>query len=137
MKAMFPLSTRLSQLLDESLRGEFVDGESGYCTPAANVVELEDGFEIELDLPGVSPPDLNVEFKEGQLRVEGSRKAMEQKEGAKIHRQERRFGRFLRAFALPRDVDADNISADYADGVLTLQVPRKAEARVKKIEIRG
>lgn len=132
---MVPWGTRLSQLLDDALFN--TSGETGeWAGTHANVAELDDRYEISLDLPGLESEDFQVEYEDGQLRISGERKFEKEEEGRTYHRVERRYGKFARAFALPRDVDGEKIEARYERGVLLVSVPKAESAKPRKIEVK-
>ena len=110
-------------------------------TPLAEVSETENSYAVKLDLPEVNPADVKVTVKENVLRISGERKAAPvstetDTPGAKIHLQERVYGSFARSFSLPKNADPDAVSADYKQGVLTVSIPKRAEAQPKEIEVR-
>ncbi len=100
------------------------------------VKERDDGFVFTADLPGVKKEDIDVTLDGNRLTVSGSRESEQTKEGEKFHIHERSYGSFSRTFTLPADAIGDNISADLKDGVLTLAVPKKLEAKPKKITLK-
>jgi HSP20 family protein len=104
---------------------------------ALNVWEDEHAVHAEVDLPGVDPAQLEVTVTEGnQLTVQGERAAPEIP-GAVWVRQERPFGKFVRAIALPALVDADEVEAKYENGVLRLTLPKHEAAKPRKIVVKG
>jgi len=88
------------------------------------------------ELPGVDEKDLDVAVHNGLLTVSGSRQAEERKEGESYALYERQFGSFSRSFALPDMADGDRIDASLKNGILMLTIPKKAEAKPRKIEIK-
>jgi len=105
--------------------------------PAVDVVEHPDSFEINAELPGLKPEDVELKLENGMLTLSGKRtyEAKDEREG--YRRLERRYGSFTRCFTLPKDVRGDDITADLKDGVLTVKVPKEARALPKKIEVRA
>ena len=101
--------------------------------PAVDVHETDKGYTLKFDLPGVKPEDVKIETESGTLVVKGERKA-ETLEGTN-HRLERVSGSFERAFRMRARIDADAITAAYKDGVLTIEVPKAAEAVKREIKI--
>ncbi|MDE0101577.1 MAG: Hsp20/alpha crystallin family protein [Bryobacterales bacterium] len=93
-------------------------------SPRFDISETEDAYVLHLDIPGVSPKDIEVRFDEGMLSVRGERKHGEA--DSRLHRRERFFGSFERWFRLPGDVNEEGINASYTDGVLTLTIPKQA-----------
>lgn len=103
--------------------------------PAFEVKETSDAFILKADLPGVEDKDLDVAVHAGVLSVSGSRQAEERKEGESYALYERQFGSFTRSFSLPDLADAEKVSAKLDNGVLTLTIGKKAEAKPRKISI--
>ena len=92
---------------------------------------------IKAEVPEVRKEDLKVTFENNVLTVSGERKASEASGQDQFRRIERRHGSFTRSFTLPASVDAARISASYKDGVLTVRLPRREEARPRQIQING
>ncbi len=111
--------------------------------PAVNVAEHQDGFRIEVAAPGLKKEDFKLNLNHNNLTISAYRETQkEDKEhnGEKYTRREFSYASFQRTFTLPTSVDADNIQASYADGVLKIDVPKREEAKVKpsrQIEIGG
>jgi HSP20 family protein len=105
-------------------------------SPAFEVKETNDSFVLKADLPGVEEKDLDVAIHNGVLTVSGSRQAEERKDGESFALYERQYGSFTRSFALPDIADGDRIEAQLVNGVLTLTVAKKAEAKPRKISIK-
>lgn len=124
------LSNRLGWFFGEG------PGETAWV-PAVNVEEGADDLLFRVEVPGVSRDAITVEVKDGLLTVRGE-KTEEREEGSeerRYHVWERRFGSFQRTFRLPRTVNAENVEADYRDGVLSIRVPKLPEAKARQIEI--
>ncbi|MCA9173886.1 MAG: Hsp20/alpha crystallin family protein [Planctomycetales bacterium] len=135
MATMVPWGSRLTQLLDDAFFS--VPSEAAeWSNTHANVVETEGGYEITMDLPGLNSDEFHVEYADGRLTISGERKFERKDEGKTYHRVERRYGKFLRTFALPRDVDAENIEANYDRGVLTVHVPKAESRKPRRIEVK-
>lgn len=112
---------------------------SSMRTPDTDVVESEDQIRVIAEIPGMNRDDLNVSLENNILTISGE-KTEEREEGSEkqnYHLSERRWGRFSRAFVLPREVEADEISANYQNGVLTVTVPKSEKARPRQIQIEG
>lgn len=103
--------------------------------PAFEVKETTDAFILKADVPGVEEKDLDIAVHNGVLTVSGSRQAEERKDGESYAIYERQYGSFSRSFALPDLADGDRIGASLVNGVLTLTVAKKAEAKPRKIAI--
>ena len=86
------------------------------------------------ELPGVDKDSLDVQVKGRQVHLRGAKK-VEFADAASVHRRERRWGAFNRALTIPADVDADNVKAEYRDGVLAVHLPRAEADRPRSIRI--
>jgi HSP20 family protein len=107
----------------------------GYgLTPAADVLETETGFKVVLDLPGLDPKALAIQVENDVLSVQAER-SQPANGDATLHRSERAFGTFQRSFSLPKSVDASRVSARYEHGVLTVELPKREEAKPRTIQV--
>ncbi len=103
-------------------------------TPAIDILESEQAFQLVADLPGVAKGDLAIHVEKNVLTLSGERQ-LAAAEGQAWQRRERTSGKFHRAFTLPSGIDSEAIQANFDNGVLTLTVPKKQEARSRQIEI--
>ena len=104
-------------------------------SPAFEVKETQDAFIVKADLPGVTEENLDIGVHNNVLTVSGTRSAEERKEGESYALYERQFGSFTRSFGLPDLANGENISANLANGVLTLTVGKKEAAKPRKISL--
>ena len=104
--------------------------------PAVDIYET-DSHEvvIKAELPDVKKEGINVTFENNVLTLSGERKQEETTKREQYQRVERHFGSFSRSFTLPATVDASRIAASYKDGVLTIRLPRREEAKPKQISV--
>jgi HSP20 family protein len=107
----------------------------GIAAPHVDVSETDKAYQISAELPGLDEKDINVELKDDVLTLSGEKKEEEEKEEKDFHVSERRFGSFRRSFRLPSGVDQSKISADFKKGVLTIAMPKTAEAQQKSRNI--
>jgi len=146
MRSLVPMRTRFPWAMTEFRRGmdnlleEFFDGGTQLVegfVPRADVAETENEYEVTVDLPGVKPEELTVEYKGNELWITGERKQEKEEKGKTFHRVEKRYGRFERAITLAGPVDEGKVSAEYHDGVLCVTVPKAEQARPKRIEVKA
>lgn len=107
-------------------------------SPVVNVREKDGHYIIDAELPGVSEKDLKLELKNGMLTLSTEKKedkGDKDKDGTWI-RRERRDSYFARSFELPEDADGDKIEATFKDGLLTIELPKKAEVSAKLVQIK-
>ena len=110
-------------------------GRNNVWNPAVDIIEDNDIFLIELDLPGFKKSDFTITVKEGVLTLNGERKRKESEDGEHYRYFERPVGAFERSFRLPEHVDGEKVKASYKNGVLKLELPKKEEARPHTIQI--
>jgi HSP20 family protein len=104
--------------------------------PAFEVKETIDAYVVKADLPGVAEGDIDIAVHNNVLSVAGSRSAEERKDGEAYALYERQFGSFTRSFQLPELADGERIEAKLENGVLTLTIGKKAEAKPRKIALK-
>jgi HSP20 family protein len=110
-------------------------GTGDMFVPAFEVRENQSAILVRADLPGVKAEDLEVTLTGNRLQISGRREAEQASESDTVYTLERSYGTFARAFTLPESVDANQISTDLKDGVLTVVLPKKPEAQPKRIAI--
>ena len=110
-----------------------LSGALDQWSPLADVEETDDAYTVEIDLPGVAREDVDIQLDDRRLTVSGDIEEKERK--GILHRRTRRVGRFHYSVTLPGDVDADDVSAQMHDGVLTVRVPKSAQAKPRRIPI--
>jgi HSP20 family protein len=114
------------------------EGRNGALfAPSVDVAETDKGYEVTMDLPGLKPEEVHLEFRDGQLWVTGERKHESEQKDKTYHRVERSYGQFRRVIALGADVDADHVDAEYKDGVLKVHVPKAEAVLPKRIQVKG
>jgi HSP20 family protein len=124
----------VDRLFDELLGRPFVTmGPGG---PDADFYETEDDFVLEMNLPGFDLEEVEVNLEQGVLSITGEH-AVEKEEKGTYHLRERGWQRFTRSFSVPHSIDAESVDASFHKGVLTVKLPKAAEAKPRKIEIKG
>jgi len=106
-------------------------------SPNLDVAESDKVYEIAVELPGVEETDLDVSVSDGVLAIKGEKRSDSEEGDKNYHRVERSYGAFERRLTLPNEIDADKIDAGFANGVLTVTIPKSEDAKeaVKKISI--
>jgi HSP20 family protein len=117
----------------------FWQAESWVATPAIDLVERDNAFEMTAELPGLDEKNIEVNLTNGVLTIKGQKEEAKVEKKEDFHLRERRFGSFTRSVRVPDTVETDKIEASFRKGVLTVILPKKPEAQkpVKKIEVRG
>lgn len=103
--------------------------------PSFDVRETKESFIFNADLPGVKKDDIKVELTGNRLSISGNRNEEKENKDDTYYTYERSYGSFSRTFTLPDGVDVEHIKTELADGVLSLAIPKKAEAQARQIPI--
>ena len=128
------LQREMNRLFGRYANGNWAPSTGGF--PPPNLWEDENNLYVEAELPGFNLDNLEMYVSEGnKLSIKGERKHPELENGT-WHRQERGFGVFHRLMELPRPVDSDNVSAEFNNGVLTITLPKREEAKPRRIEVK-
>ncbi|HZO50732.1 MAG TPA: Hsp20/alpha crystallin family protein [Gaiellaceae bacterium] len=104
--------------------------------PAADVYETDDEYVVELEVPGFAEKELTVDVSDHTLAVKGTREAEQETKEKTFLLQERLEKAFERRFALPEEADTEHVEASFADGVLKIAAPKKAQAKPRTVPIR-
>lgn len=123
-------------LLDQRYWPQRQTGLRGRSFPAVNVWESEDKLYAEAEVPGLKLDDLEILIKGDELTIKGERRSGEQ-EGVTYHRRERGTGPFCSVIRLPVDVEVEGVEASLENGVLMMELPKSAQARPRKIEVKA
>jgi HSP20 family protein len=107
--------------------------------PAVDVTDSEKAYEITAELPGMDEKSIEVKVADGNLTIKGEKEEETEEKKKDYYMRERRFGSFERSFEVPESVDLNKIEASFKKGVLTVTLPKKAEAQkpAKKIEVKA
>ena len=130
------VSGRVNRLFDVPLRG---NGDSRLAwTPAVNDEETSDELRLTAELPGMNIEDVEIEVENNVLTLRGEKQEIkDENDDRRFHLWERRYGSFKRSFTLPRTVKTDEISAQFKDGILNIEMPKAPEAKSRKIAIKS
>lgn len=113
------------------------DLASGGWSPNVDIYESENEIILEAELPGLSREDFEVSIENNVITLRGNREFNKREEGDNYHRVERAYGAFTRSFSLPRSISAESTTADFRNGVLKVSLPKREEAKSRKIEVTG
>jgi HSP20 family protein len=133
----YPESKNFNDLFENFFRGVDHDWDRSRFSPTVNLKEDDEKYTLWAELAGVNKEDMDITLKENILTIKGEKKFEDETNKEGYHRIETRYGSFSRSFELPGDIDEENVSATYTDGVLKLDIfkqtgPIKSH---KKIEI--
>lgn len=133
------MQREINKMFDNFFHGGTVDDGSfgtSLWTPAVDVAEHEDAYQVKVELPGVSKDDVKITMQDNILTIRGEKKQEKESKSSNYHRVERSYGSFQRSFTLPTSVKHDRIEASYKDGILTIALPKAEEAKPKQIEVK-
>jgi len=123
------------RLLD-AVAGETVGDVGAGVFPPMNITQDEDNFYVRAEVPGIKANELSISAVRNRVSLAGKREIPREHERVSYHRKERAEGSFNRTVTLPMEVDADRVDARYADGILTLTLPKAEEAKPRQIAVR-
>ena len=136
MLTLFNPFNEFAKFDDIMRRSAFAPSVPATFRPAVDVVEEKDAFVVTAELAGVKPDDIEINVEGNTLTISGERRSEIDETNDGYRRVERIYGSFRRSFTLPEGVDQGAIAADSADGVLTVRIPKAAEAKPKKITVK-
>src|SRR2546423_12632922 len=129
------LQDQVNRLFNDVLERTGEESSLTAWAPSVDIYETEQELVVKADLPEVDPKDLDIRVENNILTIRGERKFEKKQENGDYLRVERAYGSFSRSFALTNAVNTEAIKADYHNGVLTLNVPKREEAKPKQIKV--
>ena len=131
------LQKEMNRLLDRIVPTDVGNGEKVGLSfiPAAEMTETPEAVQLKLEIPGMEAKDLNVEVTADSLTINGERKSEIKTEEEGFTRTEFRYGKFHRVIPLPVQVDNNNVTAEYKDGILNLTLPKAEEEKNKVVKV--
>src|SRR5207244_12890629 len=129
------LQDHVNRLFNDDFERRGEESSLAAWSPAVDVYETEHELVVKADLPEVDPKDLDIRVENNILTIRGERKFEKKVNEDNYLRVERAYGSFARSFTLANTVNSDAIKADYQNGVLTLNIPKREEAKPKQIKV--
>lgn len=129
------LQDQVNRLFNTTFPARPDDSTLTTWAPAVDIYETENELVLKADLPEINEKDLDVRVENNTLTVRGERKFEQQVKEDNYLRVERAYGSFSRSFSLPNTVNSDAIKAEYKNGVLTVELPKRAESKPKQVKI--
>ena len=133
------MMTRFEDEMEELL-GRWFGEDGGWLPtnrflPSIDLTESEESFVVTVDLPGLKPEEVEVELKNGELRISGKREEKKEEEGKTYHRVERQTGEFRRIIRLPEPINEEKVEAKFVNGVLQVTVPKSEQVKARQIPV--
>ncbi len=129
------LQEQVNKLLESTFNGQGENSAITSWAPSVDIYETENELVLKADLPGVNEKDIDVRVENNMLTVRGERQFESKVKEDNYLRIERTYGSFSRSFGLPNTVNTEAISAEYKNGVLTVQLPKRAESKPKQVKV--
>ena len=129
------LQDQINRLFNDAFERSGQESNLTAWAPAVDIYENEHELVVKADLPDIDPKDLDIRVENNILSIRGERKFEKKVNEDNYLRVERAYGSFSRSFSLANTVNPDGIKADYQNGVLTLNVPKREEAKPKQIKV--
>jgi HSP20 family protein len=134
-RGLTTLQDQVNRLFNDSFRRTDEEASLSAWAPAVDVYETEHELVVKADLPEADPKDLDIRVENNILTISGERKFEKKVNEENYLRVERSYGSFARSFTLANTVNPEAIKADYQNGVLTLSIPKREEAKPKQIKV--
>jgi len=135
MLPMLRKHSSLQSFVDEFFGKDFIsnffENQGGYTMPAVNIVENKDSFRIDVAAPGLNKEDFVIDLQNNILTISSEKQENKEEKDEKIMRREFSYCSFKRSFSLPELVDYDKITATHKNGVLSIEIPKREEAKEK------
>jgi HSP20 family protein len=131
------LQDRMNRLFNDAYQPRQSDDlmNRGAWTPAVDIFEVDGALVLKAELPDMRREDIDVSVENNTLTIRGERKLDREIKQENFHRIERAYGSFARSFSLPNTVDATKIVAEYKNGMLSVKLPTREEAKPRQIQI--
>src|SRR5437868_6006305 len=129
------LQEQVNRLFNDAFERQGEESSLTAWAPAVDIYETEHELVVKADLPDVDAKDLDIRVENNVLTIRGERKFEKKVNEQNYLRVERAYGAFARSFSLANTVNSENIKADYQNGVLTLVIPKREEAKPKQIKV--
>ena len=134
-RGLTTLQNQVNRLFNDSFRRTDEEASLSAWAPAVDVYETEHELVVKADLPEADPKDLDIRVENNILTISGERKFEKKVNEENYLRVERSYGSFARSFTLASTVNPEAIKTDYQNGVLTLSIPKREEAKPKQIKV--
>ncbi|MGH9690766.1 MAG: Hsp20/alpha crystallin family protein [Candidatus Acidiferrales bacterium] len=129
------LQDQVNRLFESTFQGGRNESSLTTWAPAVDIYETENELVLKADIPDVNEKDLDIRIENNMLTVRGERKFEQKVKEDNYLRIERTYGAFSRSFGLPNTVNSEGLKAEYKNGVLTVEMPKRAESKPKQVKV--
>ena len=137
MRDLWSIQEEVNRTFDDFFGRTAREFTNGHWAPAVDIAENKDNLTVNVEVPGMKKEDVKVTFQDGILTIKGERKQEKEEKKRDYHYMERSFGSFRRSVQLPSTVDAEKVDATFKNGVLTVKLAKRADAKPKRITVRS
>src|SRR5438477_13204085 len=134
-RGVISLQEQVNRLFNDAFERQGEESSLTAWAPAVDIYETEHELVVKADLPDVDPKDLDIRVENNILTIRGERKFEKKVNEENYLRVEHSYGSFARSFTLANTVNTEAIKAEYQNGVLTLRIPKREEAKPKQIKV--
>lgn len=135
LRSAWDLQDEFSRFFDDF--GNSSGGVEERFTPPIDIQETDDAYIVEVDVPGMKKEDVQIEVNDDVLTIKGERKNGHEEKREDYHRIERQYGSFRRTVTVPGGFQYDAVSAKFEDGVLRVTLPKREDAKPRRIEVKA
>ena len=134
-RGLSTLQDEVNRLFDSTFKANSGSSTLTAWAPAVDIYETEDAVVVKADLPDLNEKDIDVRVENNMLTIRGERKFDQTVKEDNFLRVERSYGAFSRSFSLPNTVDTEKIQASYKNGVLKVELPKRAESKPRQVKV--
>lgn len=135
-RSLSPFNREVDRLFGTLFDSPFFEYQRTGLVPALDFIEGEDSYLVKVELPGVEEKDISVTLADGNLEIKGEKKEEKEEETELTYCSERRYGSFSRAVELPTGVDGEKVTANFKNGILEIELPKKEDVKPKEVKIK-
>jgi HSP20 family protein len=134
---LMSIQNELNRLFGRTYGGSEAPARGAEWAPPVDVYETKDRYVVQVELPGVAPEEVEISVEDSTLGISGERNFYQGAAEEDFHRIERHFGSYRRTLTLPRIANVEAIDASFDAGVLSIQIPKREEAKPKKVQVKA
>jgi HSP20 family protein len=135
IKELGQLQDAMNRMFDGFFRERYAESEDAFWYPAIDTSETDAAIVVRAELPGMTKKDVDISLEGNVLIVQGEKKRKKKSKHENFYMVERSFGRFYQSISLPASVEGDKVTATFANGILSITLPKTEGAKAKRIAI--
>ena len=135
-RSLYPFTREVDRLFGSVFSSPFFEHQRSALVPALDFIEDENSYFVKVELPGVLEKDISITLADGNLEIKGEKKEEKEEETELTYCSERRYGSFSRVVELPTGVDGEKVTANFKNGILEIELPKKEDVKPKEVKIK-